>query len=412
MIILVTGCAGFIGSHLCEKLLQDINNRVFGVDIINDYYDVNQKMDNINILKKYNNFTFEKQDIITSKIINNIKPNIVIHLAALAGVRNSINNPTSYIRNNIEGHTNLLEQAIKNKVDLFIYASSSSVYGNNTIVPYKEEHVINNLNSPYALTKYTCENISKLYSDLYGISTIGLRFFTVYGPRGRPDMAPYKFLHKLINNEKIDKYGDGSSYRDYTYIDDIINGILGAIKNKNKVKNEIYNLGNSTTYSLNKFIEICEEVTQKKASINYMEDQQGDVKKTYSDINKAKQDLDYNPKVNLEEGLKYMYDWLINNPNNNIFNKKIDNEINDIIATISSVKDYTENDLNYDVSFTEQDLKKIFNNNYSNYTILYSKSGSFNQINIFNENNKITIEFENTYYELCNKGLNNSLQLL
>jgi UDP-glucuronate 4-epimerase len=412
MIILVTGCAGFIGSHLCEKLLKDTNIVVIGLDNINDYYDINQKLDNLYILKKYTNFIFEQQDIINTNIINEKKPDIVIHLAALAGVRNSINNPTSYIRNNIEGHTNLIEQSVKNNVKLFIYASSSSVYGNNVKVPYNEDDNINNLNSPYALTKYTCENISKLYSKLYDISTIGLRFFTVYGPRGRPDMAPYKFLHKLINNEKIDKYGDGSSYRDYTYIDDIVNGILGAVKNKNNVKCEIYNLGNSKTYSLNDFIQICEKTTNKKAIINYMDDQKGDVEKTYSNINKAKQDLDYNPKVNLEEGLKYMYDWLINKQNNNIFNKKIDNEINDIIATISSVKDYTENDLNYDVSFTEQDLKKIFNNNYSNYTILYSKSGSFNQINIFNENNKITIEFENTYYELCNKGLNNSLQLL
>ena len=321
MIILVTGCAGFIGSHLCEQLLKDSNNNVFGVDIINDYYDINQKMENINILKKYSNFIFERQDIITSKIINNIKPNIVIHLAALAGVRNSINNPTSYIRNNIEGHTNLLEQSVNNKVQLFIYASSSSVYGNNITVPYKEDDTINNLKSPYALTKYTCENISKLYSDLYNISTIGLRFFTVYGPRGRPDMAPYKFLYKLMNDEKIDKYGDGTSYRDYTYIDDIINGILGAIKNKNNVKNEIYNLGNSNTYSLNEFIKICEEVTQKKANINYMEDQKGDVKKTYSDINKAKKDLDYNPKINLKIGMTNMYNWLINK-NNNIFNEK------------------------------------------------------------------------------------------
>jgi UDP-glucuronate 4-epimerase len=412
MIILVTGCAGFIGSHLCEKLLKDTNIVVIGLDNINDYYDINQKLDNLYILKKYTNFIFEQQDIINTNIINEKKPDIVIHLAALAGVRNSINNPTSYIRNNIEGHTNLIEQSVKNNVKLFIYASSSSVYGNNVKVPYNEDDNINNLNSPYALTKYTCENISKLYSKLYDISTIGLRFFTVYGPRGRPDMAPYKFLHKLINNEKIDKYGDGSSYRDYTYIDDIVNGILGAVKNKNNVKCEIYNLGNSKTYSLNDFIQICEKTTNKKAIINYMDDQKGDVEKTYSNINKAKQDLDYNPKVNLEEGLKYMYDWLINKQNNNIFNKKIDNEINDIIATISSVKDYTENDLNYDVSFTEQDLKKIFNNNYSNYTIFYSKSGSFNQIIICNDNNKITIEFENTYYELCNKGLNNQLQLL
>ena len=411
MIILVTGCAGFIGSHLCEKLLQDMNNTVIGVDIINDYYDVNQKMDNINILKKYNNFTFEKQDIVTSKVINSVKPNIVIHLAALAGVRNSISNPTSYIRNNIEGHTNLLEQSVNNKVDLFIYASSSSVYGNNSTVPYKEDDTINNLNSPYALTKHTCENISKLYSDLYNISTIGLRFFTVYGPRGRPDMAPYKFLYKLINNEKIDKYGDGTSYRDYTYIDDIINGILGAIKNKNNVKNEIYNLGNSTTYSLNKFIEICEEVTQKKANINYMEDQKGDVKKTYSDINKAKYDLDYNPKINLKIGMTNMYNWLINK-NKYIFNETIDNNITEIINNINNINDYKEYNFDNNISFTEEEIKKIFNYNYKDYTIYYSKSKQFNRISILNKNKNITIDFEDTYYELYNKGMNNSLQLL
>ena len=312
MIILVTGCCGFIGSHLCEKLLKQ-NKKVFGIDNINDYYDTKIKYNNLKLLKKYKDFTFYKENIVTTKIINKIKPVIVINLAAMAGVRYSLENPCLYIKNNVEGQTNLLEQSVKNNVELFIYASSSSVYGKNTKVPFGENDELNNINSPYAASKRHCEIMANLYNKLYKLPVIGLRFFTVYGPRGRPDMAPYKFLSKILNSEKFDKYGTGESYRDYTYIDDIVNGILGAIKNKNKKTCEVYNLGNSSPVSLNEFISLCEKVTKKKARFNQLPEQPGDVPATYANINKAKIDLDYNPSTTLEKGLTHTFNWLKDN---------------------------------------------------------------------------------------------------
>lgn len=310
MTILVTGCAGFIGSHLCEYLLKNTDYIVYGIDIMNNYYNVNQKENNIKILKKYNKFIFSIDDIVSTNIINKIKPEIVINIAAYAGVRNSIENPMIYIKTNVEGQINLLKQSVENNVKLFIYASSSSVYGTNTKVPFLETDKTENVNSPYAASKLNGEIIAKLYNKLYNISVIGLRFFTVYGPRGRPDMAPYKFLTKIMKGETFDKYGDGTSYRDYTFIDDIILGIVGAIKNKNNRTCEIYNLGNSNTVSLNEFINICEDITGKKALYNNLPQQIGDVLKTYSDITKAKNDLDYNPQIPLKVGLKKMLKWL------------------------------------------------------------------------------------------------------
>ena len=410
MKILITGCAGFIGSHLCEKLLKDKSNEIIGIDIITDYYDTKQKLENLEILEEYDNFKFKKEDILETNLINIEKPDVVVHLAASAGVRNSLENPIKYIRNNIEGHTNLLDQSVKNDVKLFIYASSSSVYGNNVKVPFSEEDKIENINSPYALTKFSCENFSKLYNKLYKIPVIGLRFFTVYGPRGRPDMAPYKFLSKIMNNEKIDKYGDGTSYRDYTYIDDIVNGIIGAIKNKNSRKCEIYNLGNTKTYSLNEFIDICENVTEKKAIINKMNDQKGDVSKTYSDIKKAKEDLDYNPVINLTEGLTNMFKWL-KEYKKIVFDIDTDKEIKKIINNRDKVKDYNEYKLKNKVIFDVSQLKNLFEIDNENLIIMYSKSMCFDFINISNCNNKYIIDFCDNYYELMNKGLNNSIEL-
>lgn len=309
MKLLVTGCCGFIGSHLCERLLKE-NHIVYGIDIINSYYDISQKLNNLQILKKYKNFIFSKEDICDTNIINNIKPDIVINIAAMAGVRYSLENPKIYMKTNIEGQINLMKQSVENKVKLFIYASSSSVYGTNKKVPFSETDEICNLNSPYAASKRSGELMAKLYNKLYGLNVIGLRFFTVYGPRGRPDMAPFKFLTRIMKGEKIDKYGDGSSYRDYTYIDDIVSGIMGAVRNKNKRTCEVYNLGNSTPHSLNEFIKTCELVSDKKAIINQLGVQLGDVPKTFADIDKAKIDFDYNPKTELKDGLKKMYDWL------------------------------------------------------------------------------------------------------
>jgi len=310
MKILVTGCAGFIGSHLCEKLCQR-NDEVIGIDNLNDYYNISQKNINLSILKKYKNFTFFKDDLIYTKIIRQNNFDCVVNIGAMAGVRNSLDNPETYIRNNIEGQTHLLKECIDNGVKHFVYASSSSVYGCNQKVPFSENDLLDNINSPYACSKASCEMIARLYNRLYNINTIGLRFFTVYGPRGRPDMAPYKFLKSIIEEKKIDKYGDGNTFRDYTYIDDIISGIIGAIDNKNNKTCEIYNLGNGNPITLNKFIEICENIANKKAIINQMDEQLGDVPATYADISKARKDLDYNPQTTFEEGIRKTYKYLM-----------------------------------------------------------------------------------------------------
>ena len=321
MKIIVTGCNGFIGSHLCEALLT-INDiklgpiKILGIDNMNDYYDPSKKMKNLQhiqfIARNYDNdnFMFMQQDIRNTKCITEWKPDIVIHLAAMAGVRYSTQNPTLYSDVNINGFINIIEQC-RLVGSRLIYASSSSVYGLNTKVPFNENDIIKKCNSPYAASKLSKEIFAKMYSQLYNIETIGLRFFTVYGPRGRPDMAPYKFITKIMNEESIDKYGDGNSMRDYTYISDIVSGIISCITVKLKNKSEIYNLGNENPVSLNEFIETCEKVTGKKAIINYMENQQGDVPVTYADISKAKEELGYSPKVKILEGLSYVYNSLI-----------------------------------------------------------------------------------------------------
>lgn len=304
--ILVTGCAGFIGSHTCEKLLK-MGYRVLGLDNLNDYYDVNRKIENLNILKKYDNFSFLKEDIRTTIAIKDWRPDIICHLASMAGVRYSIENPDIYVDVNINGFINILEQAQRVGVKQIVYASSSSVYGLNKKVPFSEEDPIATPNSPYACSKMAMELYAKTYSQLYNLNLIGLRFFTVYGPRGRPDMAPYKFLKAIKDGSQFKKYGDGTSSRDYTYVDDIVDGVVSALQNKKDVKCEVYNLGNSDPVSLNQFIELCEKVVGKKANYEQIENQLGDVPHTYADITKAKKDLDYSPKVGLEEGLNMMY---------------------------------------------------------------------------------------------------------
>lgn len=309
MKIIVTGCAGFIGSHLCENLLKRGDN-ILGIDIINDYYDLKKKEKNLEILRKYKNFEFRKEDICDTKSISNWKPDKICHLASMAGVRYSIQNPSLYEKINIGGFIHILEESVKNKIEHVVYASSSSVYGLNKKVPFSEEDSIKTCNSPYSCSKMAMELFAKTYYQLYGISNIGLRFFTVYGPRGRPDMAPFKFLNSIKEGKEILKYGDGTTSRDYTYVDDIVSGIVSALDNKKKIKCEIYNLGNSNPVSLNKFIELCEKVSNKKAKIKQIGEQLGDVPHTYADINKAKRDLDYNPKTKLEDGLKKFYDSL------------------------------------------------------------------------------------------------------
>ncbi len=304
--ILVTGCAGFIGSHVCEYLLKR-GDIVLGIDNINDYYDISIKKQNIIILQKYQNFEFRKEDICITKAISEWKPNKICHLASMAGVRYSIENPKLYIKTNIEGFIHILEEARKNNIFNIVYASSSSVYGLNKKVPFLETDPITSPNSPYAVSKLAMEFYAKTYNQLYNISLIGLRFFTVYGPRGRPDMAPYKFLKAISSKEEINKYGDGTSSRDYTYIDDIVSGVVASLDNEKNIQCEIYNLGNSNPISLNRFIEICENITKKKAIIKHCENQLGDVPLTYADISKAKRDLNFDPKTNLIDGLEKTY---------------------------------------------------------------------------------------------------------
>ena len=302
MKILVTGCAGFIGSYVSERLLKQ-GNMVLGIDNLNDYYDVNKKLENLEILNKYNNFEFRKENICDTDCISKWKPDKICHLASMAGVRYSIQNPKIYVKVNIEGFIHILEEAVKNNIKDIVYASSSSVYGLNTKIPFSEIDVIETCNSPYASSKMAMELFAKTYTQLYNINCIGLRFFTVYGPRGRPDMAPYKFMKAISEGKEFNKYGDGTSSRDYTYIDDIVDGVISALDNNKNVKCEVYNLGNSSPISLNDFIGLCEKVVGKKAIYKEVDNQLGDVPHTYADISKAKRDLGYDPKISLKEGL-------------------------------------------------------------------------------------------------------------
>jgi UDP-glucuronate 4-epimerase len=308
--ILVSGCAGFIGFHVCYKLLLD-KKIVIGLDNMATYdnnEDTKQsKFDNVDILKSFDNFLFISDDICTTNVLSTYSISKVIHLAAIAGVRFSLKNPILYEKNNVQGFIHLLEECVKNNVKQLVYASSSSVYGTNTKIPFTEIDITDNLNSPYACTKLCMEIYAKTYSRLYNLNNIGLRFFTVYGPRGRRDMAPYIFMDAIKNNKTFFKYGDGSSYRDYTYIDDIVGGIISAMENKKNVKCEIYNLGNNNPVELNKFIEICENITGNKAKFIQCDKQLGDVEFTYADISKAMKDLDYYPKTSLKDGLEKLY---------------------------------------------------------------------------------------------------------
>ncbi len=302
----MTGCAGFIGSHTCERLLKR-GDRVLGIDNMNDYYDVRKKEANLQILRAYPRFEFRKEDVRDTKAISQWRPDRVCHLASMAGVRYSIQNPSLYEEVNVGGFIHLLEQCVKNKVTQLVYASSSSVYGLNKKVPFSEADRISTCNSPYACTKVSMERYARTYHQLYGLSSIGLRFFTVYGPRGRPDMAPYKFMSAIKEGREIVRYGDGSSSRDYTYVDDIVGGVVAALDNDKGIKCGVYNLGNSSPVSLNEFIEACEAVTGKKAQVRQADEQLGDVPRTYADITLAMRDLGYCPKTSLEEGLGHVY---------------------------------------------------------------------------------------------------------
>ena len=316
MTILLTGIAGFIGSHLARNLLTR-GDKILGIDNISDYYDVNLKYDRLNILKKYKNFIFEKVDISNysdlEKIIKKHKVSKICHLAAQAGVRYSLEAPMEYIKSNIVGHLNMLEICRNYEIKNIVYASSSSVYGGNTKVPFSVSDRVDSPVSLYAATKRSDELMSYTYNHLYGINTIGLRFFTVYGPWGRPDMATWIFTKKIINDEPIEVFNNGNMERDFTYIDDIINGTISILDSCEDDSNEsfskVYNIGNNKPENLLNFITLIEENLGKKAIKIMKPLQKGDVANTYADIKDIQADYNFIPKTKLVEGIPRFIEW-------------------------------------------------------------------------------------------------------
>ena len=315
--ILITGVAGFIGYHLADKLLSK-NYQIIGIDNLNDYYDPILKQDRLNNLKKFSNFEFHKIDFIQNNeltsIFNNNQFNQVIHLGAQAGVRYSITNPQFYIDTNITGFLNILENCNNYNVENIIYASSSSIYGDNNDLLFSENDKTEKQISMYGVSKKTNELMAHTYSNLYGLKTIGLRFFTVYGPWGRPDMALYIFTKAIIENKNIDLFNKGSHTRSFTYISDIVEPIYRLIKiNENNQKilsnNDILNIGGSEPVKLLRFIDIIEDYLGKKAKIKLKPMQQGDIQDTNADITKLEKITDYKPQVDIEEGIKRFIDW-------------------------------------------------------------------------------------------------------
>jgi len=339
--VLVTGAAGFIGSHLCERLV-DEGHHVVALDNFNDFYDPEIKKRNISSLLDNPNFTLIPGDILNTDLLEAIfsgdkgkikdlsldigslptleepqttnhplttsyPPKEVAHLAALAGVRPSLVSPTKYVDTDVKGTLNLLEMAKEHDIDKFVFGSSSSVYGINDKVPFSEEDVTDLQISPYAAAKKSAEQFCKTYNHLYDIPIAALRFFTVYGPRQRPEMAIHKFARLMSQGEPIPMYGDGTSERDYTYIDDIVDGIMGGLEADYDF--EIFNLGNSETIQLHDLIELIGEKMGMEPEIDQQPEQLGDVPVTYADISKPQEQLGYNPQVSIEKGIELFVDW-------------------------------------------------------------------------------------------------------
>ena len=330
MKILITGSAGFIGFHLSKQLI-DLNHNVVGLDNINDYYDINLKQERLKQLgikksdsnkklnlcssEKFKNFKFIRMDlenkIELKKLFANQKFDVVCNLAAQAGVRYSIENPEAYIQSNIVGFLNILECSRHNNIKHLVYASSSSVYGSNKKFPFSVSDNVDNPMSLYAATKKSNELMAHTYSHLYNLPTTGLRFFTVYGPWGRPDMALFLFTKGILNEEPINIYNHGNMLRDFTYIDDIVEGLVRIITNKNAVSYKIYNIGNNNTVKLLDFINEIERILNKKAIKKFMPIQPGDVKKTLADVNDLISDYKYKPSVKYQDGIKKFIEWYL-----------------------------------------------------------------------------------------------------
>lgn len=332
--ILVTGSSGFIGSNLTKRLLKEISGvKVIGLDNMNDYYDVRIKESRLNELEQYDNYTFIKGNLADKELINRIfeeyKPNVVVNLAAQAGVRYSITNPDTYIEANLVGFYNILEAVRNNPVEHLVYASSSSVYGSNKKVPYSTDDKVDNPVSLYAATKKSNELLAHAYSKLYDIPSTGLRFFTVYGPAGRPDMAYFGFTNKLINGETIQIFNYGNCKRDFTYVDDIVEGVIRVMQGAPEKKTgedglpippyAVYNIGNSNPENLLDFVNILQEELVRagvlpedydfEAHKELVPMQPGDVPVTYSDTTPLERDYGFKPNTSLREGLRKFAEW-------------------------------------------------------------------------------------------------------
>ncbi len=316
--LLVTGGAGFIGSHLCERLLKE-GYYVINLDNFNNYYDPKIKWRNIEQALNHQNYALYVGDIRDNKILAQIteeqgRIDMICHLAAMAGVRNSLKDPVEYVSVDVGGTVNMLEFARKNEVRKFVFASSSSVYGKNSKIPFSEDDPLEGQVSPYAAAKRSAELYCQTYSDLYEIPTVVLRFFTVYGPRQRPEMAVHLFTRLIMEGKSIPVFGDGSSARDYTYIDDIIKGVYKAMLYDNTVF-EIFNLGNNKMTALSDLIGVIEKVVGNKARIQKNPDQPGDTPKTWAQISKAQELLGYEPCVHVDSGINLFHKWMVNNGN-------------------------------------------------------------------------------------------------
>ena len=320
MKILVTGAAGFIGYHLAQRLLSQ-GQQVYGIDNLNDYYDVNLKKARLAQLQSHSEFTFQQLDLSDragiSQLFQNQKIDRVVHLAAQAGVRYSLDNPHAYADSNLMGFLNILEGCRHSKIEHLVFASSSSVYGNNTKVPFAVSDNVDHPISLYAATKKANELMAHSYSHLYNLPITGLRFFTVYGPWGRPDMAYFKFVKAIAENKPIDVYNFGKMQRDFTYIDDVIEGIVRVIEKppqsdsetSSAVPYKIYNIGNNSPVELLTFIEVVEAAMGKTAVKNLFPMQPGDVPSTYADVDDLMADVGFKPSTPIEEGIRQFVEW-------------------------------------------------------------------------------------------------------
>ncbi len=314
--LIITGGAGFIGSNLIEHLLNVGGYRITCIDNFDDFYSIHQKQKNIEFFVNNPNFRLIHSDVrdyhfLVEQLTE--KYDGIIHLAAKAGVRPSLLKPMEYVSVNVEGTQSILEIARNKKIPRFIFASSSSVYGTCPNIPWEETECELNPISPYAASKISGEQLGKVYSNIYDMQFFALRFFTVYGPRQRPDLAINKFIKTIINEETINCYGDGNTKRDYTFVSDIVIGIKSAIDLEIESKFEVFNLGNSYPVTLIDLIRNIEKILDKKAIIKWLPEQKGDVPLTLANIQKANKILNYNPKTNLEVGLKLYYDWWYGN---------------------------------------------------------------------------------------------------